>query len=75
MYPILYRLVDQHFVSFREIKVGKRQSRIYYHLEEDGKAYYNLLLSSYKSFISIIDFLLTSSEGDEYSESINGKGN
>ena len=33
MYPILYRLTDQKYISFYEQKVGKRQTRVYYHLE------------------------------------------
>ena len=28
MYPILYRLTEQNFVSFQEVKTGKRQVRV-----------------------------------------------
>ena len=32
MYPILYKLQDQGYISDRQVKVGKRQTRVYYHL-------------------------------------------
>ena len=66
MYPILYRLTDQKYISFYEQKVGKRQTRVYYHIEPDGKEYFHKMLESYQSYSAIIDFLLHSSEGDVY---------
>ncbi|MBO5303512.1 MAG: helix-turn-helix transcriptional regulator [Lachnospiraceae bacterium] len=66
MYPILYRLTDQNHISFYEKKVGKRQTRVYYHLEESGLAYLSDLKQSYADFTDIIAFLLTSNEGDTY---------
>ena len=38
MYPILYRLNDSGYISFFE-KAGRRQTRIYYHLEDNGLMY------------------------------------
>lgn len=66
MYPILYRLTEQNYVSFYEKKVGKRQVRIYYHLTEEGAKYLEQLISSYQEFTDIIQFLLSSKEGDCY---------
>lgn len=66
MYPILYRLTDQNHISFYEKKVGKRQTRIYYHLEESGLAYLHSLKQSYADFTAMIAFLLASNEGDIY---------
>lgn len=34
MYPILYRLLDEGLISDEKRLVGKRQTRIYYHIEE-----------------------------------------
>lgn len=66
MYPILYRLSDQEYISFYEKKVTQRQSRIYYHLEAKGLEYLNQLLSDYNEFSNVISFLLSSDSGDVY---------
>ena len=36
LYPVLYKLLDQGFISDRKVQVGKRMTRIYYHLEPAG---------------------------------------
>ncbi len=75
MYPILYRLTEQKYISFYEQKVGKRQTRIYYHLEELGKEYLNQLISLYYEYTDIISFLLTTKEGDVYERNNEAKRN
>ena len=37
LYPVLYKLLDQGLISDRKVLVGKRMTRIYYHLEPAGK--------------------------------------
>lgn len=66
MYPILYRLTDQHYISCYDKKVGKRQVRVYYHLEEEGRKYFNQLLDDYQQFSDVIAFLLHSTEDSIY---------
>lgn len=66
MYPILYRLSDKEYISSHEKQVTQRQTRIYYHLEEKGKAYFDHLMSDYHSFLDVICFLLSSQTGDTY---------
>lgn len=66
MYPILYRLTEQNYISSYERKVGKRQIRVYYHLNEEGKVYLEKLVSSYHEFSNVIEFLLLSKEGEQY---------
>lgn len=39
LYPTLYRLVDKKYISDRIEKVGKRRTRVYYHIEEAGVQY------------------------------------
>lgn len=68
MYPILYRLTDQNYISFYEKKVGKRQTRVYYHLEPTGHDYFSAMRQEYESYIGLIDFLLDSKEGECYEE-------
>lgn len=66
MYPILYRLSDQEYISFYEQKITPRQSRIYYHLEDKGIKYLKQLLTDYEQFLGVISFLLCSKTGDVY---------
>lgn len=66
MYPILYRLTDQKYISFYQKQVGKRQTRIYYHLEQLGRDYYQSLRKEYKDYIELINYLLDSKEGEYY---------
>lgn len=66
MYPILYRLSELNYISFYETKVGRRQTRIYYHLEEDGRSYLEQLKASYYEYMDLISFLLHAKEGDIY---------
>lgn len=66
MYPILYRLCDNHYISDYEKKVGRRQVRVYYHLEDSGREYLEQLLLEYHSFLEVISFLLNSKSGDSY---------
>ena len=39
MYPTLYRLMEKGLISDRKELVGKRRTRVYYHLEPKGEAY------------------------------------
>lgn len=66
MYPILYRLTDQNYISFYERKVGRRQTRVYYHIEPSGNEYYHQMVQSYENYTAMIGFLLNSNEGDVY---------
>ena len=43
MYPSLYRLVDNGYLTDNEVKVGKRRKRIYYHITEKGIQYLHAL--------------------------------
>ena len=36
LYPVLYKLQEQGLISDRKVQVGKRMTRIYYHLEPAG---------------------------------------
>ena len=47
LYPVLYKLQDQKLISDNKKLVGKRKTRIYYHLEDAGKAQLQTLLQEY----------------------------
>lgn len=47
LYPILYKLLDQGFVSDQKVLVGRRMTRIYYHLEPSGREHLKALTEEY----------------------------
>ena len=50
MYPTLYKLEENGYISdYREL-VGKRQTRVYYHMEDSGKVRLDELKAEYKLF-------------------------
>ncbi len=51
LYPVLYRLLDEGYISDRKVLVGKRLQRVYYHLEKAGEEYLNKLIKEYQDTI------------------------
>lgn len=49
MYPTLYRLLEKGLISDRNVRVGKRRTRVYYHIEEEGKTYLEQIRREYFS--------------------------
>lgn len=50
LYPSLYRLIDEGYISSTEVSVGKRRVRVYYHIEPAGKELLKELYSEYQFF-------------------------
>lgn len=48
LYPVLYKLVDQGLISDRRVQVGRRMTRVYYHLEPAGEQRFAELLREYE---------------------------
>lgn len=48
LYPVLYKLLDQGLISDRKVQVGKRMTRIYYHLEPAGEVRLQELIHEYE---------------------------
>ena len=66
LYPALYKLVDNGLISDEKRQVGKRLTRVYYHMEPEGKDYLNQLIEEYNSLHSGIQSILNKTkEGDE----------
>ncbi len=49
LYPVLYKLQDAGYVSAEKVLVGKRMTRVYYHLEPEGLEYLERLSEDYKA--------------------------
>lgn len=47
LYPVLYKLQDKGYVSTQKKLIGKRQERVYYHIEPTGVEYLQTLMSDY----------------------------
>ena len=58
MYPILYRLLDEGLISDKKRLVGKRQTRIYYHIEEKGIVHMQKLYEEYLTMINSIERIM-----------------
>lgn len=49
LYPVLYKLQDNGYISARKVLVGKRMTRVYYHLEPAGLAHLHTLMEEYNA--------------------------
>ena len=48
LYPVLYKLLDQRYISDRKVQVGKRMTRVYYHIEPAGEEKLRELIREYE---------------------------
>lgn len=48
LYPVLYKLLEQKLISDKKVQVGKRMTRIYYHLEPAGEERLRELIQEYE---------------------------
>ncbi|MDE5557335.1 MAG: PadR family transcriptional regulator [Ruminococcus sp.] len=60
MYPILYRMIDKGFIEDEQVLVGRRRTRVYYHITETGKAHLKELVEEYHIITKGINELLSS---------------
>ncbi len=49
LYPVLYRMLDKGYITDRSEKVGKRRTRVYYHIEQAGIEYLKEIRQEYFS--------------------------
>jgi hypothetical protein len=47
LYPALYKLIDNGYISDYKKQAGKRLIRVYYHLEDAGRERLKILLNDY----------------------------
>lgn len=68
LYPTLYRLESEGYISSYKKQVGERRTRIYYHLETTGGEKLTELIEEYNAVNDAIQKIL-SGLGDRYGES------
>lgn len=54
MYPVLYELMKQGYISSYNIVVDNK-NRVYYHLEDKGEQFLKLLVNDYDMLVSAIN--------------------
>ena len=64
LYPVLYRLVDQGLISDRQVQVGKRMKRIYYHIEPAGEEKLRELTAEYEQITQGVFQIIRGGERD-----------
>lgn len=55
MYPVLYKFEELGYITSEKRLVGKRMTRVYYHLEPSGKKYLDKIYSEYKNMVDTIN--------------------
>lgn len=65
LYPVLYRLIERGCITDRSELVGKRRTRVYYHIEQVGIDYLNEIKQEYFSMHNGISLILDSVEEGE----------
>lgn len=68
MYPSLYRLLEKGLISDRKVLVGKKRTRVYYHLEPVGRQYLEKLIKEYRAVTEGIDAVITFDPAAENNE-------
>lgn len=61
MYPILYRLEDDHHITHYKRLVGKRQTRVYYQITDTGRELYHSMQEEFHEYIDIINTMMETS--------------
>lgn len=58
LYPILYKFEEIGYITSKKKLVGKKMTRVYYHLEPSGKEYLDKIYSEYKDMVNVISDLM-----------------
>lgn len=60
IYTVTYKLEQENMISEYPKRVGKKRTRIYYHLQPAGKEYFNQLLLTYQNMTLGVQNILNS---------------
>ena len=66
MYPIMYRMIDKGLVTDEQVLVGKRRTRVYYHITDLGKEYLEEIKQEYFTITEGISNILGYEEGSQW---------
>lgn len=71
LYGPLYRLIDKNYISENKVLVGKRRTRVYYHLEPLGVEYLNTIVDVYSRITEGVNLIMNNAGGGEANEENN----
>lgn len=60
VYTVVYKLEEEKLISEYSKLVGKKRTRVYYHIEQKGIDHLNKLLPSYKEMMQGVNNILDS---------------
>lgn len=55
MYPILYRLESENYITSYETVVGARMTRVYYHIEDSGRELLKSMKAEFDEYVALIN--------------------
>ena len=61
LYPVLYKLLDQGLISDRRVLVGRRMTRVYYHLEPAGEERLQELIKDFEDITTGMRMIMEAS--------------
>lgn len=65
LYGPLYRLIGKNYISENKVLVGKRRTRVYYHIEPLGIEYLNTIIGVYSKVTEGVNLIMNYSvEGE-----------
>lgn len=75
MYPILYRMIDKGLIKDEQVLVGKRRTRVYYHLTDEGQKYLEDIKKEYFFITEGISNILSYQGGNECESTTKSESN
>ena len=58
MYPTLYRLTQNGYLSFEQVKVGIKRTRVYYLITDAGREYLQKIIDEYNTITQAISLIM-----------------
>ena len=58
IYTVTYKLENENLISEYSKLVGKKRTRVYYHLEETGKEYLTKITANYNNMIDGVNHII-----------------
>lgn len=58
MYPTLYRLTQNGYLDFEQVKVGVKRTRVYYSITDSGREYLHKIIDEYNTITQAIDLII-----------------
>lgn len=65
IYTVTYKLEKENLISEYSKRVGKKRTRVYYHLEETGKEHLAKVMTNYNNMIDGVNRIINSLGGTQ----------